>query len=119
MENVWTRIASRTRDRLRAGLRALDGPLAPQFYEGLEELLVACDLGPVMAVRLTEAVRQRQPRSLEEARRDLELATLAEHAHPVAGLDLLRLGELDRDLDECLRLKPDQEPKVSVTADGS
>lgn len=76
MENVWTRIASRTRDRLRAGLRALDGPLAPQFYEGLEELLVACDLGPVMAVRLTEAVRQRQPRSLEEARRDLELALI-------------------------------------------
>ena len=74
MENVWSRIASRTRDRLRAGLRALEGPLVPQFYDGLEELLVACDLGPAMAVRLTAEVRGQQPRSIEEARRELEEA---------------------------------------------
>jgi fused signal recognition particle receptor len=73
-ESVWARIAGRTRDRLRAGLRALEGPLAPRFYEGLEELLLAADLGPAVALRLTEAVRKRQPRSLEEARRDLETA---------------------------------------------
>lgn len=48
--------------------------MVPQFYDGLEELLVACDLGPAMAVRLTEEVRGQQPRSLEEARRDLEEA---------------------------------------------
>ena len=70
--DVWTRMAGRTRDMLRSGLRALESPLAPEFYAGLEELLVACDIGPAMAARLAAAVERRKPRNLEEARGAIE-----------------------------------------------
>lgn len=52
---------------LAAGTRALSPPLAEGFYEELEELLVAADLGPAMSARLTSGVRSRAPRTREEA----------------------------------------------------
>jgi fused signal recognition particle receptor len=51
--------------------------LRPRFYEGLEELLVAADLGPALATRITEAVRARQPDTLELARASLEAELVA------------------------------------------
>jgi fused signal recognition particle receptor len=47
-------------------------PLRAGFYEDLEELLVAGDLGPALAGSIAAGVRRRQPRSLEEARGFLE-----------------------------------------------
>lgn len=67
MTSVWSRVSGRTRKVLTAGLRALSPPLAPQYYDELEELLIAADLGPEMAARLAAAVRARSPRTREEA----------------------------------------------------
>jgi fused signal recognition particle receptor len=47
-------------------------PLAPGFYDELEELLVAGDLGPRLAARVAEGVRNRRPGTLELARACLE-----------------------------------------------
>lgn len=55
------------RSVLAAGLRSLRPPLAPGYYEELEEVLVAADLGPAMAARLVAGVRGRAPRTREEA----------------------------------------------------
>lgn len=74
---LWRRVASRTRAFFDAGLRSLATPLAPAFYEELEELLVAGDLGPTMAARIAAGVRRRRPTSLEEARTALEQEVLA------------------------------------------
>jgi fused signal recognition particle receptor len=52
---------------LAAGLRSLSPPLAAGYYEELEEILVAADLGPAMAARLAAGVRARAPRTREEA----------------------------------------------------
>jgi fused signal recognition particle receptor len=52
---------------LAAGIRALSPPLTEGFYEDLEELLVAADLGPAMAARITAGVRSRAPRTRDEA----------------------------------------------------
>jgi fused signal recognition particle receptor len=57
---------------LQSGLRALSSPLAPEFYEGLEELLVACDIGAATAAKLAAAVQRRRPRTLDEARVAIE-----------------------------------------------
>jgi fused signal recognition particle receptor len=50
-----------------AGLRSLRPPLAPGYYEQLEELLLSADVGPAMAARLSAAVHRRSPRTNEEA----------------------------------------------------
>jgi fused signal recognition particle receptor len=47
-------------------LRALSPPLAQGYYEELEEILLAADLGPAMATRLAHGVRARAPRTREE-----------------------------------------------------
>jgi fused signal recognition particle receptor len=47
-------------------------PLSPGFYDELEELLVAGDLGPLLAARVAEGVRNRRPGTLELARACLE-----------------------------------------------
>jgi fused signal recognition particle receptor len=52
---------------LAAGLRSLSPPLAAGYYEELEEVLLAADLGPAMASRLVAGVRARAPRTREEA----------------------------------------------------
>ena len=65
--SIWSRVGSRTRSALAAGLRSLSLPLAAGYYEELEELLVSADLGPAMAARLTAGVRARAPRTRDEA----------------------------------------------------
>jgi fused signal recognition particle receptor len=60
-----------------AGIRSLKPPLAPGYYEKLEEVLVAADLGPAMAARLAAAVRARAPRTREEAADALVAAATA------------------------------------------
>jgi fused signal recognition particle receptor len=85
---VWNRVASRTRSLFQDGWRALGSPLAPEFYESLEELLIAGDVGPMLAARLSAAVRDRRPRSLEEAQAALEAEVIAALSHEPRGLDL-------------------------------
>src|ERR1700682_6508254 len=65
--SIWNRVTGRTRGALAAGLRSLKPPLAAGYYEELEELLVAADLGPAMAARLASGVQKRAPRTREEA----------------------------------------------------
>lgn len=69
---LWNRVASRTRTLFTEGLRAAGTPLEPGFYEELEELLVAGDLGPSLASSIAEGVRTRRPRTQEAAREALE-----------------------------------------------
>ncbi len=71
MPSIWERVASRTRSFFRDGLTAAGSPLQPGFYDDLEELLVAGDLGPALSARITAGVRQRKPRTLEDARQAL------------------------------------------------
>ncbi len=75
--SVWSRVSGRTRKVLAAGLRALSPPLAPGYYEELEELLVSADIGPAMAARIAAAVRARSPRTREEAASALVDAALS------------------------------------------
>ncbi|HVD46370.1 MAG TPA: signal recognition particle-docking protein FtsY [Candidatus Limnocylindria bacterium] len=67
MSSVWSRVTGRTRTALAAGLRALSPPLTEGYYQELEELLIAADLGPAMAVQITAGVRARAPRTRDEA----------------------------------------------------
>lgn len=67
LSDRWDRVSGRTRSVLAAGLRSLKPPLAPGYYDELEEVLVAADLGPAMAARLVAGVRSRAPRTREEA----------------------------------------------------
>jgi fused signal recognition particle receptor len=57
---------------LAGGLESLGTPLRPGFYDELEELLVAADLGPALAGRISAGVRERRPDTLELARACLE-----------------------------------------------
>jgi len=75
--SVWSRVGGRTRKVLSAGLRALSPPLAAGYYQELEDLLIAADLGPAMAARLAGAVRARRPRTREEAEAALIDAALS------------------------------------------
>ena len=52
---------------LAAGLRSLSLPLAAGYYEELEEVLLAADVGPAVATHLVAAVRARAPRTRDEA----------------------------------------------------
>ncbi len=71
MPSIWERVATRTRSFFQDGLRAAGSPLEPGFYDELEELLLGGDLGPALAARITAGVRQRKPRTLEDARQAL------------------------------------------------
>ena len=73
---MWSRVGERTRSVLAAGLRALGPPLGGEYYENLEELLLAADVGPAVAKRLGQQVRSRSPRSVDEARDALVTAAL-------------------------------------------
>ena len=52
---------------LAARLRSLSPPLAASYYEELEEVLLAADVGPAVASRLVAGVRGRAPRTRDEA----------------------------------------------------
>ena len=88
MTSVWSRVSGRTRKVLAAGFRALSPPLAPGYYEELEELLIAGDIGPAMAARLAAAARARSPRTREEAATALVDAALAVMSKKSRELDL-------------------------------
>jgi fused signal recognition particle receptor len=77
LSDRWSRVSARTRVVLAAGLRSLRPPLAPGYYEELEELLISADMGPAMAARLTSAARARAPRTREEAGDALVAGALA------------------------------------------
>jgi fused signal recognition particle receptor len=83
---LWNRVASRTRNIFTEGLRTAGTPIEPGFYYHLEELLVAADLGPALAARVTEAVRDRRPRTLEAAREALVAELSASMSNKPRGL---------------------------------
>jgi fused signal recognition particle receptor len=66
-QGLWNRVASRTRRFFAEGLGELGTPLRPGFYEDLEELLLAGDLGPQLAARITDSVRAQAPDTLQHA----------------------------------------------------
>jgi fused signal recognition particle receptor len=88
--SVWDRVSGRTRNVLAAGLRSLKPPLAPGYYEELEEVLVGADIGPAMAARLVAGVRTRAPRTREEAADALVATALALMSTKPRELDLSR-----------------------------
>src|SRR5581483_3993483 len=74
---VWNRVGERTRNFLAAGLRALGPPLGDEYYDQLDELLIAADLGPSLALKLSNAVRARSPRTVDEAKTALVAGAVA------------------------------------------
>ncbi|MFZ0214985.1 MAG: signal recognition particle-docking protein FtsY [Candidatus Dormiibacterota bacterium] len=86
MASLWQRVATRTRTLFSDGLRAAGTPLTPGFYDELEELLVAGDVGPALAATLTKAVRARQPRTLQEAGTALEESLIGAMSQQPRGL---------------------------------
>jgi fused signal recognition particle receptor len=94
--SIWNRVSGRTRGALAAGLRSLKPPLAAGYYEELEELLVAADLGPAMAARLAAGVRAKAPRTRDEATDALVAVALSVMSPRTRDLFPLPLGERDR-----------------------
>src|ERR1700674_2939117 len=80
--SVWDRVSGRTRSVLAAGLRSLKPPLAPGYYEELEEVLIAADIGPAMSARLVSGVQKKAPRTREEAADALVATALAVMSKP-------------------------------------
>jgi fused signal recognition particle receptor len=91
--SVWDRVSGRTRSVLAAGLRSLKPPLAPGYYEELEEVLVGADIGPAMAARLVAAVKARAPRIREEAADALVAGALGLMSSKPRSILPLPLGE--------------------------
>jgi fused signal recognition particle receptor len=94
--SIWNRVSGRTRGALAAGLRSLKPPLAAGYYEELEELLVAADLGPAMAARLAAGVRAKAPRTRDEATDALVAVALSAMSPRTRDLFPLPLGERAR-----------------------
>lgn len=69
-------------------LRALSPPLEDGFYDELEELLIAADVGPQMAERMSRAVRDKAPRTRDEAAAALVEAAAAVMSKKSRALDL-------------------------------
>src|SRR2546428_3936599 len=86
--SVWSRVGGRHEKAYARGLLDLTPPLAPGYYEEIEELLIAADMGPAMAVKLVAAVRARSPRTREEAEAALIQAALAAISKEPRELDL-------------------------------
>src|SRR6202521_4342586 len=80
--SVWDRVSGRTRSALGAGPRSLKPPLAPGYYEELEEVLVSADIGPAMSARLVSGVQKQAPRTREEATDALVTRALAVMSTP-------------------------------------
>ena len=78
MAGLWNRVASRTRKLFTEGLGS---PLKPEFYDNLEEALLAADVGPKLALAISEAVRRSAPRSPETAHAVLA-AEVTKALHP-------------------------------------
>jgi fused signal recognition particle receptor len=78
---------------LAAGLRSLSPPLAAGYYEELEEVLLAADVGPAVVSRLVAGVRVRAPRTRDEAIDALVAMTLSLMSQRQRGLLPLPIGE--------------------------
>ena len=63
--------------------------MAEGYYEELEEVLLAADLGPAMATRLADGVRARAPRTHEEAVETLVTVALSFMSKKTRGLQLI------------------------------
>ncbi len=85
---MWNRVGERTRTLLAAGLRALGPPLGDEYYDQLDELLIAADLGPSLALKLSNAVRARSPRTVDEAKNALVAAAVAVMSQKPRALNL-------------------------------
>jgi fused signal recognition particle receptor len=83
---LWNRVASRTRTMFSEGLRSAGTPIEPGFYYQLEELLIAGDVGPALAARIAEGVRDRRPRTVEAAQEALVLELSAAMSDKPRGL---------------------------------
>ena len=70
--SLWSRVVRRTRGFFDEGLSELGSPSRPGFYDDLEELLVAGDLGPKLAARIAKGVRDRRPDTIALARACLD-----------------------------------------------
>ncbi|MGH7876091.1 MAG: signal recognition particle-docking protein FtsY [Candidatus Dormibacteraceae bacterium] len=77
MSSLWQRVAGRTHDLFKDGLRALSGPLDDSFYVELEEVLISADVGPASAARLCGGVRGRSPKTRAEAAQALRAEVVA------------------------------------------
>jgi fused signal recognition particle receptor len=86
--SLWSRVGARTRSLIAAGLRTLSAPLDAGYYEELETVLVAADLGPAIAARLVALVREKAPRTREEAEEALVRAALQMMSSGPRELDL-------------------------------
>jgi fused signal recognition particle receptor len=82
-------VGERTRAVLAAGLRSLSPPLAAGYYEELEGVLISADLGPGVASRLAAAVRDRSPRTRDEAEDALVSAATSMMSHRPRELDMV------------------------------
>jgi fused signal recognition particle receptor len=81
-------VGERTRAVLAAGLRSLSPPLATGYYEELEAVLISGDLGPAVSSRLAAAVREKAPRTREEAEDALVNAATSIMSHRSRELDM-------------------------------
>jgi len=80
VSSVWNRVASRTRTFFTQGLGGMGTPLRPGFYEDLEELLLAGDIGPQLATSIAAGVKEQGPDTLEHAQAVLAAqVTMAMH----------------------------------------
>jgi fused signal recognition particle receptor len=81
-------VGGRTRAVLAAGLRSLSQPLAAGYYEELEAVLISGDLGPAVSTRLAAAVREKAPRTRQEAEDSLVSATTSIMSQRSRDLDM-------------------------------
>jgi fused signal recognition particle receptor len=86
--SLWTRVGARTRSLLAGGLRSLSPPLAPGYYDELEAVLIAADVGPTLAARLSAQVREAAPRTRDEAEGALGRAAVSLMSSKPRELDL-------------------------------
>src|ERR1700680_4122848 len=85
---VWRMVGERTRAVLAAGLRSLSPPLAAGYYEELEGVLIRAELGPAVSSRLAAAVREKAPRTREEAEDSLVSAATSVMSHRPRELEI-------------------------------
>lgn len=88
MTSLWSRVGARTRSLIAGGLRSLKAPLDAGYYEELEAVLVAGDVGPGVAARLAASVREKTPRTRDEAEEALVQAALQMMSGGLRELDL-------------------------------
>ena len=117
MASLWERLRQgmlKTRESLVGSIEALvrRHGLSAQFYEALEESLIAADVGPAVAARMVEALKQRPIRGsdLSSLRRELAAIMAEQLERSVASLAF--------DLPEGERPRPQAALVVGVNGSG-